>query len=152
MLSSETKFAAGNQFWKLRAKSGRSKIWEDPNELWEDCMDYFETTAKRTWTQIQYVGKDAERVEIPASVPYTMSGLFLFLDIVHTTWMVYETRSDFKTICTRVRDVIYTQKFEGAAVGAFNSNLMSRDLGLRDIKETHKVRVGVEKEKETYED
>lgn len=34
-----------------------------------------------------------------------------------------------------VETTIYTQKFEGAAVGAFNSNIIARDLGLADKKE-----------------
>ncbi len=39
---------------------------------------------------------------------------------------------DFLQVVSRIDEIIYTQKFEGAAVGAFNANIISRDLGLRD--------------------
>ena len=35
-------------------------------------------------------------------------------------------------IITRIREAIYQQKFEGASVGAFNANIIARDLGLAD--------------------
>jgi hypothetical protein len=44
-----------------------------------------------------------------------------------------KTRSnDFLQIITRIEDIIYSQKFEGAAVGQFNSNIIARDLKLSD--------------------
>ena len=123
---------SGNQFWKLRSKHGRDKLFESPEFLWEGCQEYFEATDKRKWIKTEYNGKDATKCEIPNETPYTWTGLYLFLDIDHTTWLLYEKRQDFITICTRVRNIIYTQKFEGAAVGAFNNNLISRDLGLSE--------------------
>jgi hypothetical protein len=42
---------------------------------------------------------------------------------------------DFIHICTYAEEVIYTHKFEGAAVGAFNANIMARDLGLSEKAE-----------------
>lgn len=38
-------------------------------------------------------------------------------------------------VTTYVEEIIRTQKFEGAAVGAFNANIIARDLGLSDKKE-----------------
>ena len=31
-----------NQFWKLRSKHGRDKIFKTPKILWEAACDYFE--------------------------------------------------------------------------------------------------------------
>ena len=39
---------------------------------------------------------------------------------------------EFSSVITRIRETIYQQKFEGAAVGAFNANIIARDLGLAD--------------------
>jgi len=124
-----------NQFWKLRSKHGRDLIFSSPTLLWEACTEYFEATDKRKWNKIEFNGKDATKCEVPTDTPYTWTGLYLFLDISHTTWQDYETREDFIAICTRVRHTIYTQKFEGAAVGAYNANIIARDLGLTDKKE-----------------
>jgi len=125
-----------NQFWKLRSKHGRDKIFESPEILWEACCEYFEATDARKWRKKDWVGKDAHPVERETETPYTWTGLYLFLDCSHTTWQQYEKREDFSAICTRVRSIIYTQKFEGAVVGAFNPLIISRDLGLKDSTES----------------
>lgn len=121
-----------NQFWKLRSKHGRDKIFETPDALWDACCEYFEATDKRKWIKTEFNGKDAIECKVPTETPYTWTGLYLFLDIAHSTWQEYEKREDFKAISARVRNIIYTQKFEGAAVGAFNANIIARDLGLAD--------------------
>lgn len=124
-----------NQFWKLRAKSGRDLIFSTPEILWDSCVEYFEATDKRKWIKTEFNGKDATECHVPTETPYTWTGLFLFLDCSHQTWKDYESRKDFIEICTRVRNIIYTQKFEGATVGAFNAVIISRDLGLKESQD-----------------
>lgn len=126
---------AQNQFWKLRSKHGRDKIFSSPEILWEAAAEYFEATDRRKWWKTEFNGKDAKECYVPTETPYTWTGLYLFLDISHQTWKDYEAKEDFIETCTRIRNIIYTQKFEGAAVGAFNTNLIARDLGLADKKE-----------------
>jgi len=129
-------FEEQNQFWKLRTTIGRDLIFETPESLWSACAEYFESTDKRKWLKTEFNGKDAIECKVPTETPYTWTGLYLFLDISHTTWQDYEKRDVFIAICTRVRNIIYTQKFEGAAVGAFNGNIIARDLQLRDNSNT----------------
>lgn len=127
-----------NQFWKLRSKHGRDKIFSDPNIFWEASCEYFEATDKRKWIRKDWVGKDAIEVSRETETPYTISGLCLFLDIDEDTLNNYGTKAkykDFFGIVSRVKKIIFTQKFEGAAVGAFNANIIARDLGLTDKKE-----------------
>ncbi len=126
----------GNQFWKLRTSIGRDLIFSNPEILWTACMEYFNATDSRKWIRTEFNGKDATKCEVPTETPYTWTGLYLFLDISHTTWQDYEDREAFIAICTRVRHIIYTQKFEGAAVGAFNANIIARDLKLKDASES----------------
>jgi DNA-packaging protein gp3 len=145
----------GNEFWKLRSKHGRDKIFKTPDLLWEACQEYFEVTSKRVWNKIDFRGKDADRVEIPTSVPFTITGLCIFLGLDHSTWLRYKSDSsqiqtsydkdfmeldevvfkDFHGVITRVESIVYTQKFEGATVNGFNANIIARDLGLVDKKE-----------------
>jgi hypothetical protein len=59
------------------------------------------------------------------------------LDVSHNFWTEFkkrlkETDKDFLVVTARIEQIIYTQKFEGAAVGIFNANIISRDLGLID--------------------
>lgn len=125
----------GNQWWKLRAKHGRDLIFSTPDILWESAVEYFETTDKRKWKKKDWVGKDAVEVEREVDTPYTLSGLCLFLQCDEDTFKLYEKRKDFIAVTTRIRQIINTQKFEGATVGIFNANIIARDLGLADKQE-----------------
>lgn len=127
----------GNQFWKLRSKHGRDKLFTDPNALWESACEYFEATDSRKWVKKDWVGKDAMEVERETEAPYTKTGLALFLD---TDWRTIEKmkddeNKDFFQVVTRIEQIIWTQKFEGATVGVFNSSIVARELGLSDKQE-----------------
>lgn len=79
-------------------------------------------------------------VEIPTARPYTLTGLCLYLGVNSKYFSdfkkgLHEDDKDFSEVITRIEETIYSQKFEGAAVGAFNANIISRDLGLADKKE-----------------
>lgn len=134
----------GNQFWKQRAKHGRDKIFADATAMWEAAVEYFEFTDSRKWEKQDWVGKDATPVTRKTDTPYTLTGLCLFLD-VNTKYLnefkknldvgSNEAHKDFSEVITRIEGIIYTQKFEGATVGAFNANIISRDLGLMEKKD-----------------
>ena len=47
-----------------------------------------------------------------------------------------EESKKYSSVITRARAKCYAQKFEGAAVGAFNGNIIARDLGLADKTES----------------
>ena len=139
----------GNQFWKQRVSHGRDLLFSSPDILWDGCKEYFEATDRRKWFKTDYRGKDAVQVDIPTDTPYTITGLCLFLDIGVKTWRLYRDREDFIPVVTRVEQIIYTQKFEGAAVGAFNPSIIARDLGLdkeekeEGDKETQELTINV---------
>lgn len=122
----------GNQFWKHRSKHGRDKIFESPEMLWEAAQEYFESVDSRKWIRTEFHGKDATECKVPNETPYTISGLCVFLDINRTTWMHYKEHKDFSNIAARIEQIIYTQKIEGASVGAFNASIVARELGLTD--------------------
>lgn len=116
-----------NQFWKARSKHGRDKIFSTPEILWEASCEYFQWCDDNKW--------DGEKVR-----PYTIEGLCIFLDISSRTFRNYQNMDEYKAflpILSMIEDIIRTQKFEGAAVGAFNSNIIARDLGLRDVTDVN---------------
>lgn len=134
----------GNQFWKLRSKHGRDKLFTTPNLLWEAACEYFEWTDKNPLIQIDFKGKDAERVEIPHVRPYTLHGFVLYCEASTAYFFNFEESlkgkddklsKDFLYICTCIRETIYKQKFDGASVGFYNANIIARDLGLTDKTE-----------------
>lgn len=125
----------GNEFWKLRSKHGRDKIFETPEILLQSCEDYFEQVSKMTLGEQNWVGKDGNEVLKNHPIPFTITGLCVFLNITHTTWLEYKKRNDFTEVCTRVEQIVYTQKFSYAASGFFNASIIARDLGLVDKKD-----------------
>lgn len=135
------KFQQGNQWWRQRAKHGRDVLFTTPEILWEACCEYFEKTDQRKWVKKDWVGKDATPVERECETPYTKSGLFLHLDCNEQYFNTFkktiasgnvERACDFLTIISRVEQIIYTQKIEGANVGAFNASIVARELNLKE--------------------
>lgn len=124
----------GNEFWKARAKHGREAIFSDPEILWQACEEYFEWVETNPLLEpdlVKFQGA-ATVVNIPRPRPFTVSGLCLFLEIDQTTWAEYRKNELLSETAARVDAVIKTQKFEGAAAGIFNPNIIARDLGLAD--------------------
>lgn len=134
----------GNEFWKLRNKHGRDKLFATPELMWEAACDYFDWCINNPLVEIDYRGKDAIKVELPKMRAFTMQGLCLYLDC-NTVYFNHfkkslagkddEISKGFYQIITRIEETIYNQKFVGAASGFFNSNIIARDLGLTDKKD-----------------
>jgi hypothetical protein len=127
-----------NEFWKLRSKHGRDKLFATPALLEEAAYEYFAWCQANPWIRIDVRGKDNEEVRLPTARPFTIKGLCLYCDASEQFWRTFkasEAAKDFLAVITRIEEIIYTQKFEGAVVGAFNANIISRDLGLVDKKE-----------------
>jgi hypothetical protein len=139
----------GNKFWELRSKHGRDKLFATPELLWEAACEYFEWCRENPWIKKDWVGKDAEEVKRETERPFTLTGLCIYLDCSSSYFRSFkstlqEKDKDFLTIITRIEEIIYTQKFEGAAVGAFNANIIARDLGLSDkVNNEHSGEVSV---------
>lgn len=126
----------GNQYWMNRTKHGRDKIFSSPEVLWEAACEYFQWCIDNPLIEVDFKGKDAERVEIPKLRAFTWEGLELFLDIDSLReYKTNEAYKDFSPIITRISKIIYSNKFEGAAAGLFNPNIIARDLGLADKKD-----------------
>jgi len=148
-----------NQFWKLRSKHGRDKLFETPGLMWEAACEYFEWCEKHPWIKEETTkrGEHTDTKSTPTERPFTMQGLCLYLDC-NTKYFnnfkstLPENEQDFNYIITRIEETVYKQKFEGAAVGAFNANIIARDLGLSDnVNQTVKIskyKVGYKKKDE----
>ncbi|MBB3453908.1 hypothetical protein FHT86_002164 [Rhizobium sp. BK313] len=127
----------GNKFWKARSSHGRKPLFETPEALWNACCEYFEWVEKHPlWESKAFAFQGTVTVEkLPKMRAMTLTALRLFLDIDRSTWEAYRTREDYTAVTTRVEDIIYSQKLEGAAADLLNANIIARDLGLRDKQE-----------------
>lgn len=127
----------GNQFWRARSSHGRAPIFASPDDLWEACVEYFEWIEANPLKEAQafsYQGTVTLK-DLPKMRAMTVTGLCIFLDISFQTWSDYRARDGFIEITTRVDEVIRNQKFQGAAAGLLNANIIARDLGLADKSE-----------------
>lgn len=125
----------GNQFWKLRSKHGRDKIFETPDMLWEAACEYFEACDENQLMEIDFRGKDATEVSLPKMRAYTWAGLEVFCDITDEGLRSYKSKPEYKDfygVITRIEKIMYNQKFTGAAAGFLNPNIIARDLGLKE--------------------
>lgn len=159
----------GNQFWKLRSKHGRDKLFASPELLWEAACEYFEWCEENPFHEVKPMsvsqgmnsGSSIEMVEIPVKRPFTLHGVCRYLDC-NTGYfrdfratikdVLNDPRSnadidlvkDFSAVIQDIEETIYDQKFSGAASGFFNANIISRDLGLTDKQEhKHNIQRGV---------
>ncbi len=145
-------FKEGNQFWKMRSKHGRDRIFKDPQTMLKACYEYFEYQSGQKWEKTDVIrgGENAgQQISHTVTTPFTLEGLCIFLDVNTRYFEQFENAlkpeesdidKDFSTVITHVREVIRKQKMEGASVGAFNANIIARDLGLSD-KSEHDVNV-----------
>jgi hypothetical protein len=137
-----SKFAPGNQFWKQRSKHGRDALFTDAGKLREACNEYFEWVDTHPWWRnepIKSGDKVGETMKVMLARPYTLSGLCIYLGCAESWWRGFKNSDtysdDFSSVMQAVEQAIDTQLFEGAAVGAFNSNLIARKLGMVDKQE-----------------
>lgn len=124
----------GNQFWKARSKHGRDKLFASSELLWEACCEYFQWVDDNPLWEDKVAQYQGGVVDMPVAKmrAMTIGGLCIFLDIDRSTWTAWKGDKDFSAVVKRAEEVIYEQKFTGAAADLLNSNIIARELGLAD--------------------
>lgn len=131
----------GNQFWKLRSRHGRDKIFATPEIMLNACYEYFQWCENNPLYEVDFRGSKIQEVKLPKMRAFTLQGLTCFLDVNTVYFNQFEEGlkdstkdldKDFSKVITHIREIIYNQKFIGAASGFLNPNIIARDLGLTD--------------------
>jgi hypothetical protein len=135
----------GNQFWKARAKHGRSKIFSSPKQLWDASCEYFQWVEDNPLKESKLVSFQGVSVieELPLMRAMTIEGITRFLGVNTDYFNQFELAlnlstkqgKDFSGVIRDMKEVIRDQKFVGASAGLLNPNIIARDLGLTDKKE-----------------
>lgn len=125
------------------SKVGRPKKIESPEKLWELACSYFEEVDSRPFQKQDFIrgGESAGKIVTLANIrPYSWAGFETYLikhGIIYkldrykaNTNGAYE---EFRDVVSRIDRVMFDNKFEGAAVGAFNASIIARDLQLAEI-------------------
>ena len=127
-------FQAGNKFWLARSSHGRNPIFKNAEQLRAACYEYFQWVEdnplyeEKIFHSQGVITKDT----VTKMRAMTIGGLCVFLDIDRTTWENYRNNPDFFRITKEVEEIIYNQKFTGAAADLLNANIIARELGLSD--------------------
>ncbi len=79
------------------------------------------------------------KANVPKMRAMTISGLCTFLDITRQTWGTFRSMEGFSDVTSRAEDIIYDQKFSGAAADLLNANIIARDLGLKEQSQVEDV-------------
>jgi hypothetical protein len=129
----------GNQFWKLRSKHGRDKLFKTPQLLWEAACEYFQWCEDHPLYETKGFAFQGivTKEEFPKMRAMTLSQLCFYLNCNEAYFRTFkaqlpEGEKDFNTVITDIEKIIYNQKFQGASADLLNANIISRDLGLID--------------------
>jgi hypothetical protein len=94
--------------------------WVEENPLFEEkIFSYMGDTVNGTVSKMRAM---------------TLQEMCTHIGMDRVTWYEYrkKTEPDFSTVCAQVDDILYSQKFTGAAAGLLNHAIIARDLGLVD--------------------
>ena len=132
------KFVAGNRFWEQRSSHGANPKFENANDLWNACAEYFEWNADNPLYEARpFAFQGSVTIaHVEKMRAMTIGALCMFLDVKFKTWTDWRTdRADLTHVIAWAENVIYRQKFEGASADLLNPNIIARDLGLADKKD-----------------
>lgn len=147
----------GNEFWRQVVEpTGRPKKY-NPDTLWQKAMDYFEWVEQNPLYECKpfaFQG-DVTKESIPKMRAMTEMAFCLFAGITDETFRNYksgnEEYKEFFGVAKMIEQVIYNQKFEGAAADLLNSNIIARDLGLTDKQDMKLTGALIWNETKTYD-
>jgi len=134
---------SGNQFWKLRTKHGRDKLFKTPDLLWKEATKYFQWCDDNPLKESKPFHSQGKIIiaEVDKMRAFTITGLCLYLDCNEAYMREFrgdlkvkedQLSKDFSTVITKIYQTIYQQKFTGAAADLLNANIIARDLGLAE--------------------
>jgi hypothetical protein len=129
----------GNQFWKLRSKHGRDKLFASPELMWEAACEYFQWCEENPLYEMRgfaYQGV-VTKEQFPKMRAMTLSQLCFYLNCNESYFRIFkaqlpEGEEGFNTVIKEIETIIYNQKFQGASADLLNANIIARDLGLSD--------------------
>lgn len=130
-------YDADEQFWQQKPKGQGVMAYQTPESLREaaiEAFDWMHKHPKRRQVTAHYKGSFVRTYET-LERPFSFHGLSMVLGISYTGLQNYRERKEFSEVMEWIDGVIYTQKFEGAAVGTLNANFIARDLGLAERNE-----------------
>jgi hypothetical protein len=134
-------------YWRIKMPlGGRPPAFENPEALLDEVNAYFKFVEENPLKEAQLiktkVDRDTEEVNVYSlnkMRAMTIAGLCNFIGISIETFYDYEKKPGFFEVITRARQIMYSQKLEGAAAGMLNPSIIARELGLAEKSETRVI-------------
>lgn len=131
----------GNTYWKLAKGWGvGNDAAYTPEELWNKACDYFDWVEKNPLKEQKVFGSGL-RMNVSKMRAMSQKAFCIFAQISSTTFDNYHADEAYLGITARIKDIIFTQKFEGAAADLVNPNIIARELGLAEKVQTEVTNV-----------
>ena len=129
-----------------KKKPHPTRIFKTPAALIKAWEGYKSTLEKQSgeWLNVQYVGKEGERVTDGLKVPMTFEGFkrYCYENNIGTVEHYFVNKDDlyddFGSICSRIKDEIRENQIIGGMLGVYNASITQRLNGLAD-KQSHEI-------------
>ena len=117
---------------------GRPPAFSSPSEMWDKAVEYFKWCEENPLMEKKLFNFQGEVIDgkVPHLRAMSKAGLCAFLNIGVSTLRDYNQKPEFSAVINAIEQVMYEQKFSGAASGMLKENIIARDLGLADKSET----------------
>lgn len=126
-------------FWNCPQHPGHAKsLYDTPEALWTEAAKYFSWVDQHPLKEMAVFHHKGiiTKTMVTKARPYTVEGMCSFMGISSNTYRkLIKARPGYEEVTSFIDQIIYTQKFEGAAAGFFNATIISRDLGLVEKSE-----------------
>ncbi len=120
-------FPKGNDFWKLRKdfdSEAHKKL--SIEQLFLKSQEYIDYVLNSPLTENDFRGKDANEVTLQKMRSMHEKGLCHHLGISTETLNNWMKDPQYFGVITQIKQLIYVYKFEGAAAGMLNANIIAR--------------------------
>ena len=120
-----------------------TRIFKTSDEL-EHAWTLYKESLKNDaleWVKVSYVGKEAQRMEDPFKLPYTMEGFEVFCYKNYGCVNQYFDNKqgyydEFVTICSYIKKEIRSNQITGGLLGVYNPSITQRLNNLVEKNET----------------
>lgn len=143
------RFVKGNQLWQtVKIRKGARALITDAGELWQKAIDYFNWCDHNPQYRPEAIKHQGEGSTMDMSLgrPYSVDAFTIYCGVSRSYFRTRKAELGDKEAAKTARpeelelldmihlieDIIRTQRFDGAAVGIFKENLISRVDGYAD--------------------
>lgn len=120
-------------------KDNYAAKWTGPDDLWAAATAYFAWAEANPILTEKSATHEGEFIthEEPRARVFTVGALCVFIGLSSHSYYVIRKDKEHHLYpaVMHIDEVIKTQKYEGAAVGVFNANMIARDLGLAEVQD-----------------